>query len=297
MLLPYPPMPNYFREYDGLSSNHETKKNGTGLTLTCLMGNGTALQKMWRRRLQKSGHRVVRRSSPSSRDGFWKGGGAKDLLCTTMRIRRQQNYCRKKFLSSISNKTRLSETVWSQKKDPRCNVPPELVSNLMKHETLDVRGFVRRGPLQIQADRYKQTPGTYNLAQVCREAAFPKLVEIGKYFVNKTANFLEEMRVKNWSRIHQSSRCTQNRTERCYWSQHQNWTDSRHADYRTVWSLRYWGQNWFIGEGWVNFLGCHQQECGRLCNGAFYVRWQRYSQYKETRSVDEVSCTIKLFIL
>ena len=45
-LLPYPPMPIYFRKYDGLSSNHETKTNGTGLTLTYLVGIGTALQKM-----------------------------------------------------------------------------------------------------------------------------------------------------------------------------------------------------------------------------------------------------------
>ena len=46
--------------------------------------------------------------------------------------------------------------------------------------------------------------------------------------------------------------------------------------------------DWFIGEGWINILNCYQQECWRLCKGAFdglracNVCSLRYRQFGKT---------------
>ena len=84
-------MPNYFRKYDGLESNHETKKNGTGLTSL-----SHTLKEM-EQHCRRCDEDICRKWTPLEPIMvFEKAGGAKDLLCITMRIRRQQNYCRKK---------------------------------------------------------------------------------------------------------------------------------------------------------------------------------------------------------
>ena len=105
------------------------------------------------------------------------------------------------------NNKDLPGTVQSQDEHTSNKVPPELVSQLTKHETLDLRSLAEGNPLQIQAERHNNPLTTEKLAQGCQDAGFKQCVEIGQYSVTKSAY----LAVRDWcykfvSRIHPHSR-------------------------------------------------------------------------------------------
>ena len=82
-------------------------------------------------------------------------------------------------------------TVESQNQDSSCIVHAQFVSHLTKHENyrfagLDMERLVAKTNCKIQ--KYSREE---KLAQVCREAGFTKVVDLGQYSVTKTAVLLE----------------------------------------------------------------------------------------------------------
>ena len=106
--------------------------------------------------------------------------------------------------------------------------PPGRVTQLTRHETLDLVEMVRRNPLR-QVGKQALASGKQHRPKYVWELAAQTTVEEGQHFVARSA--LLSGHHKHMWRLHQTSRRSLSRTKRCVRRQHQHRTTSQRASH------------------------------------------------------------------
>ena len=183
----------------------------------------------------------------------WEAEEAEDLQYTFMQTWARRRWWLLKTIIAVSqlsiygvvakwcNTNGAQETVQYQEfYDP----PPGRVTQLTRHETLDLVEMVRRNPLR-QVDKQELASGKQQCPKSVRELASQTSVEEGQHFVARSA--LLSGHHKHMWRLHHTLRRSQSRTKRCVRRQHQHRTTSQragHSDIMVDTASRFWLIRW-----------------------------------------------------